>query len=170
MSSEIQTIDVDVPIDAVYSQWTQFETFPHFMNGVENLRQVTDDVTEWTVKVAGVERTFLARITEQEPNKRIAWKAYEGLDHAGVVTFHHLDDEHTRVTLQMDFDPEGFVETAGDILGFTELQARGDLKRFKEFIENTGRPTGSWDGTIEQGPEGADSIGDDQTVQWNRSA
>lgn len=169
MSTEIQTIDVNLPIDPVYAQWTQFESFPHFMKGVEKVRQITDDVTDWTVKVGGVERTFLARITEQTPDQRIAWHAYEGLEHSGVVTFHSISDDTTRVTLQMEFEPHGIVETAGDILGFTELQTRGDLKRFKAFIEETGVPTGTWDGTIEKGAHAAPSIGDDQVVEWNRS-
>lgn len=156
MSSEIQTIDVDVPVEVAYAQWTQFESFPHFMKGVEQIRQLDDVTTEWTVEIAGVERTFTAKISEQTPNHRIAWKATEGLVHAGVVTFHALSDTTSRVTLQMDFEPEGFVETAGDVLGFPELQARGDLKRFKKFIENTGRPTGSWDGKVDRETEASE--------------
>jgi uncharacterized membrane protein len=148
MSNVTDSVDVAVPIRTAYNQWTQFTEFPHFMDGVTEIRQISDTMTHWKTKIAGVERDFDAEITEQLPDERVAWKSVSGSDQAGVVTFHRLDENNTRVTVQMDFDPEGIVETAGDKLGFLDRRVKGDLKRFKDFIEDEGYATGAWRGEV----------------------
>jgi uncharacterized membrane protein len=151
MSSVTESVDVAVPVRTAYNQWTQFEEFPHFMDGVTEIKQLTDTMTHWKTKIGGVEREFDAKITEQLPDERVAWTSTEGSKQAGVVTFHRLDETHTRVTVQMDFDPDGFVETAGDKLGVVDRQVKGDVKRFKEFIENRGGvETGAWRGEVDR--------------------
>ena len=145
-----QSIEVDVPVNTAYNQWTQFESFPRFMEGVEKVEQVDDTTLEWTAEIAGVRRSWRARITEQTPDQRIAWTSTDGARNAGVVTFHRLDDDRSRVTLQLDVEPEGAVEATGDALGFVRRRATGDLERFKEFIEARGEATGAWRGEVEQ--------------------
>ena len=148
MNDITQSLDVDVPVHTAYNQWTQFETFPRFMGGVEEIRQVDDTHTHWKISIAGVTREFDAEITEQIPDERVAWRSTGGTTHAGVVTFHKLADDKTRVTLQLDTEPDGLVEKAADKLGFTKRQAAGDLKRFKDFIESEGSATGAWRGEV----------------------
>jgi uncharacterized membrane protein len=150
MSKIEQSIEVDVPVRTAYDQWTQFEEFPRFMEGVEEVRQVTDTKTHWKTKIAGREKEFDAEITEQTPDERIAWASEAGAEHAGVVTFHRLDDSKTRVMLQMDIEPDGAVEKAGDLLGLTTSRVKGDLERFKQFIEARGVETGAWRGEVDQ--------------------
>ncbi|MEU7990678.1 SRPBCC family protein [Streptosporangium canum] len=152
MSTIEQSVDVNVPIRTAYNQWTQFESFPEFMEGVESVKQLSDTRTAWVVEIAGVRREFEADITEQHPDERVAWKSVERPHQAGVVTFHHLNPETTRVTLQMEYDPEGFVETVGDWLQIVRLRVRGDLERFKTFIESRGGETGAWRGDV-PGPQ-----------------
>ena len=137
-------IDVDVPIGTAYNQWTQFETFPEFMSGVESVTQVDDKHLKWEISIGGVKRSFDAEVTEQHPDERIAWRATSGTGHAGVVTFHKLDDQTTRVMLQIETEPEGLVEKVGDALHLTNNEAKGDLKRFKSFIESRGAATGAY--------------------------
>jgi uncharacterized membrane protein len=149
-----ESIDVDVPVRTAYNQWTQFESFPKFMGGVEKVTQVSDTMTHWVISVDGLEREFDAEITEQIPDERIAWKSVEGPTHAGVVTFHRLDDNKTRVMLQLETDPEGIVENVADRLGFLKRQAKADLARFKEFIEDRGGETGAWRGEVQQSASG----------------
>jgi uncharacterized membrane protein len=144
MSEVIETVDMSVPIRTAYNQWTQFADFPRFMEGVEQITQTSETMTHWRIKVAGVEREFDAEITEQHPDERIAWHSVGGADHAGVVTFHRLDDDLTRVTLQMTTAPEGLVENLGDKLGLVKHRAHGDMKRFKDFIESRGEETGGY--------------------------
>jgi uncharacterized membrane protein len=151
MSQIIETVDVDAPVRTAYDQWTQFESFPMFMEGVEKVEQLDDTTLRWTANIAGQERTWKARITEQNPDERIAWTSIDGARNAGVVTFHRLDDNMTRVTLQMDVDPDGPVDNIGDALGLLERRVKGDLKRFKEFIEGRGVETGAWRGSVPQG-------------------
>jgi hypothetical protein len=150
------TVDVEVPVRTAYNQWTQFESFPHFMEGVEAVNQLDDRHTHWRVHVGPSTREFDATITEQHPDERIAWKSDSGPKHAGVVTFHRLDDTHTRVTAQMDVDPEGFVENVADKLGVLKHRVSGDLERFKHFVEERGRETGAWRGDIPR-PGAADT-------------
>ena len=148
MSEVIETVDVAVPVRTAYNQWTQFEQFPRFMEGVEQIEQVTDTLTHWKIKIGGVEREFDAEITEQHPDERVAWKSVEGTEHAGVVTFHRLADDVTRVTLQLDTVPEGIVEKLGDKLGLVKRRAHGDMERFKTYIESQGNETGAYRGDV----------------------
>jgi ribosome-associated toxin RatA of RatAB toxin-antitoxin module len=148
MSSIEQSIDVNVPIRTAYNQWTQFESFPEFMEGVASVKQIDDTHTHWIVEIAGVRREFEAEITEQHPDERVAWRSLEQPRQAGVVTFHRVDEETTRVTLQMEYDPEGIVEKAADALQIVRLRVRGDLERFKSFIESRGGETGAWRGDV----------------------
>jgi len=144
-----ESIDVQVPVQTAYNQWTQFEEFPRFMEGVEEVRQMDDTRLYWVAEVAGQRREWEAKITEQEPDQRIAWTAAGDVVHAGVVSFHRLDDATTRVMLQMELEPESWVDKAADALGITTSRIRGDLERFKEFIESRGQETGSWRGEVE---------------------
>ena len=153
MSSIEQSIDVDVPVSTVYNQWTQFEEFPQFMGGVDSIVQQDATHLHWTVSVGGVEHEFDAEITEQHPDERIAWQSIDGPKHAGVVTFHRLDDAKTRITLQLDWEPEGFVETAGAALQIDDLQVGRDLARFKELIESRGAESGAWRGDVDRAPD-----------------
>ena len=151
MSHIKESVDVDVPVRVAYDQWTQFESFPQFMEGVESITQLTDTTNRWKVEVGGATREFTTEITEQEPDMRIAWRTIDGdTGHAGVVTFHHLSDTTTRVNLDMDVEPEGFVEQLGDKLGFISRRVHGDMERFKTFIESRGHETGAWRGQVEQ--------------------
>ncbi|ASW55189.1 SRPBCC family protein [Plantactinospora sp. KBS50] len=149
MSTVTESIDVNVPVNTAYNQWTQFESFPKFMGGVESITQLDDRRTHWVTKVAGVRREFDAEITEQHPDERVAWKSLDGdTRHAGVVTFHRLNNEQTRVTIQLDWRPEGLVEKAGNAVGADDHQVKADAKRFKEFIEQRGAETGAWRGDV----------------------
>ncbi|MCX5384811.1 SRPBCC family protein [Streptomyces sp. NBC_00083] len=149
MSKVEESVEVDVPVRAVYDQWTQFESFPHFMDGVERIEQRTDRMTHWVAKIGGVSREFEAEITEQIPDERVAWTTLGGdVRQAGVVTFHRISDTRTKVMLQLDYTPEGLAENAADKLGIVKHRVVGDLKRFKEFIEDRGRETGAWRGQV----------------------
>ena len=149
MASVVESIDVTAPVSTVYNQWTQFEEFPRFMEGVKSVTQADDTHLHWVAEVAGKEKEWDAEITEQHPDERVAWRAVSGAENAGVVTFHRIDDETTRVTLQLDADPEGIVENVGTALGFLERRVKGDLERFKEFLEKRGSETGGWRGNVE---------------------
>jgi uncharacterized membrane protein len=148
MGTMIESVEVALPVRDVYDQWTQFEDFPRFMAGVEEVRQISDEMTHWRVKVGGKVREFDARITEQIPDARIAWTSTNGPRQAGVVTFHRLDAGHTRVTAQIDVEPEGVAETVGEKTGVVEHRVKDDLKRFREFVEGRGAATGSWRGEV----------------------
>jgi uncharacterized membrane protein len=150
MSTVEKSIDVEVPVTTAYNQWTQFESFPHFMDGVERIDQTSPTQTHWVTKIDGVAREFDAEITEQHPDERVAWTTLDGPKQAGVVTFHRLDADKTRVMLQLDFEPEGIVETVGDKLGFVSRQVQGDLERFKKFIESRGTESGAWRGDVDR--------------------
>ena len=149
MASVVESIDVKVPVTTAYNQWTQFEDFPHFMEGVKSVAQTDDTHLHWVAEVGGAEKEWDAEITEQHADKRIAWNATSGAENAGVVTFHRIDHETSRVTLQMDVDPEGLVENVGTALGFLDRRVKGDLDKFKEYIESRGAETGSWRGDVE---------------------
>jgi uncharacterized membrane protein len=151
MSLVEKTVDVDVPISVAYNQWTQFEDFPQFMEGVEEVRQIDDQTLQWHVNIGGADRTFQARIEEQEPDRRIAWRATEGEEQAGVVTFQPVGDATTRIRLEMSYDPEQWTEKVADFLNIIERRVQGDLERFKTFIEERGDETGAWRGRIEDG-------------------
>lgn len=148
MSIVEESIVVERPVRVVYNQWTQFEEFPRFMEGVEQVIQLDDARLHWKAKIAGQEREWDARIVEQEPDTRIAWRSEDGAENAGAVTFEKLSDDRSKVVLTLDFEPEGLVEAAGDSLGFVRRRAAADLERFKEFIEDRGYETGAWRGEI----------------------
>jgi len=150
MSTIEKSIDVNVPVHTAYNPWTQFEEFPRFMDGVREVKQLDDKHLHWCTNIGGKEKEWDAEITEQIPDERIAWRNISGATNAGVVTFHRLDDHTTRVMVQIDYDPEGFVENVGDLLGATSHRVEGDLERFKEFVERRGQETGAWRGEIRQ--------------------
>ncbi|MGW0485629.1 SRPBCC family protein [Nonomuraea sp. NPDC003214] len=159
MSTIEHSVDVNVPVRVAYDQWTQFESFPEFMEGVESIKQLTDTRTHWITEIAGVKREFEAEITEQHPDERIAWRSIDKPSQSGVVTFHRLDADTTRVKLQMEYDPQGFVETAGDWLQIVKLRVRGDMERFKTFIESRGGETGAWRGDVPGPHQHGSSLG-----------
>jgi uncharacterized membrane protein len=148
MSTIEKSIDVNVPATAAYNQWTQFENFPTFMEGVERVQQVDDKHLHWRVNVGGTVKEFETEITEQIPDKRIGWRTRGGIENAGVVTFHYLNERGSRIMLQMEYQPEGLIEKAGDLLGVASRRVEGDLKRFKEFVERHGTENGGWRGKI----------------------
>jgi uncharacterized membrane protein len=153
MSNVTKSVDVNVPIQTAYNQWTQFEEFPRFMEGVKSVTQTDDTHLHWVAEIAGKDKEWDAEITEQHPDERVAWRATSGAENAGVVTFHRIDEETTRVTLQMDVDPEGLVENVGTGLGFLDRRVKGDLERFRDFIESRGSETGAWRGEVEAGAQ-----------------
>jgi uncharacterized membrane protein len=155
-----KSVDVAVPVRVAYNQWTQFETFPEFMSGVDRITQETPTRTHWVTSIGGVRREFDATITEQQPDERVAWRADNGPTQAGVVTFHRLSNDTTRVHLQLELEPEGVAERAGAVTGVLGHSLQGDLVRFKEFIEGRGgQPTGDWRGTVEPEPQDNQAFG-----------
>jgi uncharacterized membrane protein len=148
MSTIEKSIDVNVPVDTAYNQWTQFEDFSQFMEGVEQVRQIGDKDLQWRVNIGGKHKEFETVITEQIPDQRIAWRTRGGTENAGAVTFHRLSESATRIMLQMEYEPEGLVEKAGDLLGVAARRVQGDLERFKAFLEQRGSESGAWRGTI----------------------
>ena len=149
MGTITESIDVGVDVTTAYDQWTQFESFPEFMEGVDEVRQIDDTHLHWVTSIGPVTREFDATVTEQHPDERVAWKSDDGPEHAGVVTFHRLDDQQTKVTVQMSIDPDGFVENVADKANILDQRVKGDLKRFKEFIESRGTETGAWRGDVD---------------------
>lgn len=149
MPQIIETIDVDVPVRTAYDQWTQFESFPQFLDEVESITQIDDTHTHWIVSVGGATREFDAVITEQHPDERVAWTSTGGdTEHGGAVTFHKLDDSTTRVTVQIDWEPKGLLESVGALVGAGSHAVKKDLRNFKEFIESRGTETGAWRGDV----------------------
>ena len=148
MSVVEKSIEVELPVSTVYNQWTQFEEFPQFMEGVERVTQLDDTRLHWVAEIAGAKREWDAEIVDQEPDQRIAWRSIDGAGNGGIVTFQPTGAAATRVNLQMEFEPEGLAETIGDKLGFVSKQAEGDLKRFKSFMEERGGETGAWRGRV----------------------
>ena len=155
MSTIEKSVTVDVPVSTAYDQWTQFETFPSFMEGVEEVRQIDDTHLHWRADIAGVHREWDAEIVDQTPDERITWRALGGTKNDGTVSF--APDElgrSTRVTLRMEFEPEGIVEKTGDALKIIDRRTEGDLERFKTFIETRGTETGAWRGDVKPGDAG----------------
>ena len=150
MQSIEQSIEVEVPVSTAYNQWTQFQEFPRFMEGVDEVRQLDDTHLHWKASFGGREHEWDAEITEQTPDQRIAWRSTDGKTNAGVVTFHRLDDNRTKIMLQLDWDPEGMLEALGGAVGSDDRRVRGDLERFKEMIEERGVETGAWRGEVTQ--------------------
>jgi hemerythrin superfamily protein/carbon monoxide dehydrogenase subunit G len=145
-----RTVTVEVPVRTAYNQWTQFEEFPQFMGGVQEVTQVDDTTLHWVAEIGGVRREWEAAVLEQVPDTKVAWAATQGATNAGAVHFAPSGPDHTVVTLHLEFEPEGLVEKAGDTLGIVERQAEADLQRFKAFIEQRGAETGSWRGQVNE--------------------
>ena len=150
MSTATESIEVNVPISTAYNQWTQFEDFPKFMDGVESVTQLDDKRLHWVAEIAGQRREWDARITEQMPDTRIAWTSVDEPRNAGVVTFHRIDDATTRVMLQMEVEPDDAMAKLADMAGIIERQVKKDLQNFKEFVEGRGMETGAWRGEISE--------------------
>ena len=150
MSAIEESIDVTVPVRTAYDQWTQFEEFPQFMDGVASVKQLDDTHMHWEAEIAGIHREWDAEITEQHPDERVAWKATSGTQNAGVVTFHRLDDDHTRIMLQLEVEPDDFGEKVADFFGLIRHRAKGDLARFKTLIEAQGSATGARRGDVDR--------------------
>ena len=143
-----KSIEVEAPLRAVYNQWTQFEEFPRFMEGVQEVRQIDDTHLFWKAEIAGKTTDWEAEIYEQIPDARIAWRSLSGAPNAGAVSFQALGPELTRVNLVLDYQPLGAVEKIGDALGLVSGRVEGDLRRFKSFIETRGVETGAWRGEV----------------------
>lgn len=153
-----KSIDVNAPLSTVYNQWTQFEDFPEFMEGVQEVRQLDDKRLHWKAKIAGKEKEWDAEIFEQTPDACIAWRSTSGVLNTGKVSFQSLGPSKTRVKLRINYDPEGVIENIGDALGVVSARVQGDLNRFKAFIETRHTETGAWRGEIhgrEVQPEGS---------------
>jgi len=148
MSTIEKSIEVNVPVRTAYNQWTQFEEFPRFMEGVKEVNQLDDTHLHWKAAIAGQQKEWDAEITEQTPDQRIAWTSRGGAINGGVVTFHRLSDARSKVMLQLEYAPQGIAENVGDALGVVSLRVQGDLERFKVFIEKRGRETGAWRGQV----------------------
>ncbi len=144
-----ESIEIDVPVSTAYNQWTQFESFPQFMEGVERVEQKDDKRLHWVAEIGGEKREWDAEITEQHPDHRVAWKAIDQDGPNGVVSFHKLDDARTKVMVQMDYEPDGMKESLGSVVGLDSRRVQADLESFKEFIESRGRETGAWRGDVE---------------------
>jgi uncharacterized membrane protein len=144
-------IEVNVPVRTAYDQWTQFETFPSFMKGVKSVKQLDPTRLHWVAEIAGKDIEWTAEITHQEPDRHIGWRSTSGAPNAGSVKFDSLGVDRTRVTVRIDYTPEGALEKTGSALGVVAHRIEADLEKFKEFIEHRGGATGAWDGTIQQG-------------------
>jgi uncharacterized membrane protein len=153
MSRIVEEIEVDVPVRVAYDQWTQFESFPQFMEGVDRVVQVDDTTLEWTATIAGKTKHWRAEIVEQRPDELISWRSIEGARNDGTVRFEAVTPNRTRIELELDVEPEGLLEKAGDALGIVERRVRGDLERFREFIEARGHESGAWRGQVHDGVE-----------------
>src|SRR6202030_3081605 len=151
MGSTTHSIDVNAPLTAVYNQWTQFEEFPRFMEGVVEVRQEGPRTLFWKVNVGGKDKQWEAEILEQVPDTRIVWESVDGTQNRGMIAFAPVDDERTRITLTIEYEPEGILERAGDAFGIPSSQVEGDLKRFRDFIEKKELETENWRGRIESG-------------------
>ena len=149
-SSVEESIEVDVPASTAYNQWTQFEEFPKFMKHVEEVKQLDDTHMRWCTNVGGNRKEWVSEITEQIPDQRIAWRSTEGTPNSGVVTFHKLSDTRSKIMLQLDYEPGSLDEKVADTFGGVRALARGNLKRFKQLIEERGVETGAWRGTVTQ--------------------
>lgn len=143
-----RSIEVNAPVSTVYNQWTQFEDFPQFMEGVEEVKQLDDKRLYWRAKIGGKIEEWNAEIFEQIPDRRIAWRSTSGAMNTGMVNFEPLGADRTRVSLKINYDPEGAMENIGSALGMVGGRVEGDLKRFKDFIETRGVETGGWRGRI----------------------
>jgi uncharacterized membrane protein len=151
MSNATESIEVDVPVSTAYNQWTQFEDFPKFMAGVLEVRQLDDTHLHWRAEIAGKEEQWDAEITQQIPDRVIAWRSTSGAPNKGAVTFRPISDSRTRIELRIDYQPRDAIEKLGDALGAVDMRASGNLQRFKDFLEARGTETGAWRGTVADG-------------------
>jgi uncharacterized membrane protein len=151
MATIEKSIDVDVPVSVAYNQWTQFESFPQFMEGVREVKQLDETHMRWRAEIGGKDKEWTAEITEQLPDERISWRSTSGARNDGTIMFRALDGGGTRISLRLDYEPEGPIESAGSALGVVSGRVEGDLKRFRQFIESRGVPTGAWRGEVEDG-------------------
>ena len=149
MSTVEKSIDIDVPVRVAYDQWTQFESFPQFMEGIEEIKQIDDTHLHWRAKVGGHEVEWNAVITEQIPDERVAWKATDGKANAGVVTFHRLSDTSSRVMVQIEHEADGIMEKVGSALGADSHEVKNSLENFKELVESRGSAGGAWRGEVD---------------------
>jgi len=159
MATVQESIEVNVAVRTAYNQWTQFEEFPRFMEGVERVVQLDDTTLQWTAEVYGQNKQWQAQITDQTPDRKVAWRSVSGAENAGAVEFDPVGADQTRVSVTMEVDPEGPLENIGTALGFLQRRVKGDLDRFKEFIESRGQETGAWRGQVRAGQETGASAG-----------
>jgi uncharacterized membrane protein len=150
MAHVSESIRVDCPVNEAYNQWTQFVEFPRFMDGIERVDQTDDTHLHWVAKIAGRRAEWDAEITEQVPDKVIAWKATKGATNSGRVQFQG-DNDQTEISLEMEVEPSGTLERAADMMGYLQQQVHEDLDRFKQLIESRGQASGSWRGKVEDG-------------------
>ena len=148
MAAVEKTIDVDVPVRTAYNQWTQFEDFSRFMEGVKEVRQLDDKRLHWRAEILGKDVEWTAEITQQIPDKRITWRSTSGAFNAGSISFESLGAEKTRLRLRIEYEPEGAAEKTGSAIGLVSARVERDLERFKDFIEGQGHETGAWRGEI----------------------
>ena len=146
-----ESIDINVPVTTAYNQWTQFEEFPRFMDGVQSVKQIDDTHLHWVAEIGGKREEWDAEITHQEPDRKVAWRALDGHFNSGTVTFEPLGDNQTRINVIVEHETEGLTEALGSALGADSRKVKGDLERFKEFVESRGTETGAWRGEVEQG-------------------
>jgi uncharacterized membrane protein len=145
------SVEVNVPVSTAYNQWTQFEDFPNFMEGVKEVKQLDDKRLFWHATIGGKDEKWEAQITEQQPDAVIAWRSISGAPNGGRVAFLPLDADRTRVNVRIEYEAQGPIEKAGEALGIVERQLKGDLERFKQFIQSRGSETGAWRGEIHEG-------------------
>jgi uncharacterized membrane protein len=146
-----ESIVVEVPVSTAYNQWTQFEEFPKFMDGIESVEQIDDTHLRWVAEIGGKREEWTAEIVEQQPDRKIAWKAEGGHQNSGTVGFESLGDNQTRVNVVMEHETEGLTETLGSALGIDSRKVKGDLERFKELVESRGTDSGAFRGEVKQG-------------------
>jgi uncharacterized membrane protein len=159
-----EEIEVGVPVRVAYDQWTQFESFPSFMSGVDRVVQLDDKTLDWTASIGGVTKHWRAEILEQRPDEVVAWRSTEGARNDGQVRFRSLGTDRTMVELQLDVEPDNVAEKAADALGVVQRRVRGDLEKFREFIESRAQPTGAWRGRVEGGRVEDDDDADSGTT------
>jgi len=148
MSIIEKSIEINVPVKTAYNQWTQFEEFPRFMEGVEQVRQIDDKHLHFKASIGGKQKEWDAVITEQIPDQRIAWMSRGGSKNGGVVIFSKVSENKSKLNLRLEYEPEGAVEKTGDTVGVVSGRVEGDLRRFKDFIESRGQETGAWRGKV----------------------
>lgn len=150
MATIEKSIEVGVPVSTAYGQWTQFEQFPQFMTGVLEVKQLDDSHVRWVADVDGERKEWDAEIVEQVPDRVVAWRSVGGLENHGRVEFEPTA-EGTRVSVAMEYDPDGMKESFGALIGVDGRQVEGDLERFRELVEGREVPTGAWRGEIREG-------------------